>query len=299
MEEVYDRNLERYSQRITQRALEAFADDMNGGDITTEAVFRGRDDHDARAAIVAEGDCRLAGILEARAILEDGDLKVSGKDDGDDAKQGETVLTIEGPLKEILARERVVLNYMIQMSGIATVSRRLCEKHGKRILFLRKTNPGLLFSEKRAVRLGGCLPHRTNLSDGILVKDNHLEELAKDGGRESAIKKAIARAGEYRKGKRFLPIEIEADSIDDARIAAEELSKLKGPNMIMLDNMTPAQVREGAQIVRGISKEIVVEASGGIIEDTIGDYLKAGADYVSTSLFVSAKSCKFKMEIIL
>ena len=297
MEEVYDRDLKRYEERIRQRALEAFADDIDGGDITTEAVF-GAESPTARAAIVAEEECRLAGVLEARTILEDGGLSVSGKEDGDDVKEGETVLTIEGPLKEMLARERVVLNYIIQMSGIATVSRRLCEKHGKRILFLRKTNPGLLFSEKRAVRLGGCLPHRANLSDGILIKDNHIEELAKGGDRETAIREAIANADEYRRSKRFLPIEIEADSLEDAKIAAEELSKLRGPNMIMLDNMAPSQIKEGAQMIKAVGRDIIVEASGGITEDTIGDYLEAGADYVSTSLFVSARSCKFKMEII-
>ncbi len=298
MEEVYDRDLEEYSDRIKERALEAFRDDLNGGDITTEAVFAGEDYHDVRARIISEEDCRLAGVMEARAILEEGGLRVSGKEDGEDLKPGDVALEIEGPLKEVLARERVVLNYIIQMSGIATVSRKLFRRHGKKILFLRKTNPGLLFSEKRAVQLGGCLPHRTNLSDGILIKDNHLAELMKKKGREDAIRTAISRADDFRKSKRFLPIEIEADSLEDARIAAEELSKLDGPNMIMLDNMAPEQVREASKLIKSISKKIIVEASGGIKERSIRDYLGAGVDYISTSLFVSAKSCKFKMEVI-
>ncbi len=304
MESVYDRDFGIYEERIKQRALEAFADDINGGDITTKAVFGIREKHTAGAVIVAEEDCTLAGILEARAILEDGGLKVSGKRDGEDVKRGDVVLTVEGPLHEILARERVVLNYIIQMSGIATISRRLFRRHGRRVLFLRKTNPGLLLSEKRAVRLGGCLPHRINLSDGILIKDNHIEELAKESGREMAIKTAIMRADRYRRetlwrrNKKLLPIEIEADSLEDAVVAAKELSKLRGPNIIMLDNMTPEYVRKAVRKIREIGGNIIIEASGGITEETIDDYLRAGADCVSTSLFISAKSCRFRLDII-
>jgi nicotinate-nucleotide pyrophosphorylase (carboxylating) len=320
--EIYSRDFSEYEKMIKERALQAFQDDLGGGDITTEALLPGQNP-EAAAVITAEEDCVLAGILEARAILEDGGLDVSGKEDGELVSKGENVLTIKGPLREMLARERVSLNYMSRMSGIATLSRRLSDLHGKkilsspngrrvsspqaRILFLRKTDPGLLFSEKRAVALGGCLPHRLNLSDGILIKDNHIDALAQGTNRLEAIGLAISRAVE---SINFLPnaakskivrqpfIEIEVETVEEAQYAAEEMLGLAGPNIIMLDNMKPSEVKRAAQIIRSTNAGIIIEASGGISEENIKDYLEAGADYVSTSLFMSAKPCGFKLDII-
>lgn len=290
---LYERDFSEYEGSIRERAIQAFKDDLGDGDITTIAVFK--EDRESRAVMIAEEPCVLAGILEARAILEDGKLEVSGKSDGDEVEVGETVLTVKGSLKQILARERTSLNYLSRMSGIATLSKKLYEQHGKRILFLRKTDPGLLFSEKRAVALGGCLPHRINLSDGILIKDNHIDELVKGGRRLDAIRTAILRADGFRTGKN-LPIEIEADTVEEARFAAEELEDMQGPNIIMLDNMRPQEMKRAVALVRAANSEVIIEASGSITEENIKDYLETGADCVSTSLFLSAKPCKFKLE---
>jgi len=287
----YERDFSDYEGSIREHAIQAFKDDLGDGDITTAAVFK--EDHESRAVVIAEEPCVLAGVIEARAILEDGKLEVSGKADGDEVKAGETMLTIKGSLKQILARERVALNYLSRMSGIATLSKRLYEQHGKRVLFLRKTDPGLLFSEKRAVALGGCLPHRINLSDGILIKDNHIDGLG--GRRLDAIRTAILRADGFRTGKN-LPIEIEVDTMEEARFAAEELEDMQGPNIILLDNMRPQEVKRAVGLIRAANSEVIIEASGGITEENIKDYLEAGADCVSTSLFLSAKPCKFKLE---
>jgi len=291
---IYEREFKEYADRIKQRALDAFEDDLDSGDITTNAVFDGHPE--AKAVIVAEEDCTLAGLFEARTIFEDGKLKISGREDGEEIKKGDIILTVEGSLREILMRERTSLNYITRMSGIASFSRRLFRKHGKHVLFLRKTSPGLLFSEKRAVALGGCLPHRINLSDGILIKDNHLDELGKESDRIVAIRLAIQRANEYR-SKKFLPIEIEVEDLEQAEAAAEELSQTQGPNIIMLDNMSPEEVKKASKAIKDIEPNIVIEASGGITEETVGKYLAAGADYVSSSMFTSAKPCSFKLEL--
>lgn len=313
MMNIYQRDPSDYEEAIKEKALLAFREDLGGGDITTEAVF-GKENPKAEAVIIAEEDCTLAGILEAKAILEDGKLKVSGKRDGDAIEKGEEILRIKGPLKEILSRERVCLNYITRMSGIATLSRKLAEKHDKRVLFLRKTDPGLLFSEKRAVALGGCLPHRMSLEDGILIKDNHIDELAKRSNRLEAIRKAINRSAESRalylqdKSKNFLlqgdeskkiriPIEIEVDTVEEAQYAAEEFTGLEGPNIILLDNMNLRAIKRASDLIKQTNAEIIIEASGGIKEDDIQDYLDAGADYISTSLFVRAEPCSFKLEV--
>jgi nicotinate-nucleotide pyrophosphorylase (carboxylating) len=288
---VFDRDFGPYKARMRQRALEAFRDDLGRGDVTTEAVFK--EDSPARAVVIAEEACTLAGVLEARAVLEDGKLKVSGKKDGDPVKKGDTILNVEGSLKQMLARERVSLNYLSRMSGIATLSRKLFKEHGPRVLFLRKTDPGLLFSEKRAVSLGGCLSHRLNLSDGILIKDNHLDQLAKGSDRVTAIKTAIARAA---KVKTEL-LEIEVESVREAEAAAKTFKGLGIGGVIMLDNMSVADVKNAVKVVKSISKSITIEASGGITEDNIGDYLRAGADYASTSLFLAARPCRFNLEV--
>ncbi len=295
----FERGFDVYRTGIMQRALEAFRDDLGAGDITTEAVLT--ENPIARAEIIAEEDCVLAGVLEARAIFEKGKLTVTGKTDGDAVKTGQKILKLEGPIGEILSRERVSLNYLSRMSGIATISRELYNKHGPRVLFLRKTDPGLLLSEKRAVALGGCLPHRINLSDGILIKDNHINQLAEKLGRKKAIRLAISRADEHigkqQPKKRQMPIEIEVESVQEAEIAAREFREIGGIDIIMLDNMGLAEVKKSAKAIKSISKNIIIEASGGITNENIGDYLRAGADYVSTSLFMAARPCKFKLEL--
>lgn len=295
MKSVFERDVEAYSPAIEKRAIEAFKDDLGSGDITTQSVFK--KDAKARSVIIAEEDCTLAGVLEARAILEDGGLEVSGMKDGDDVCREDRILQVEGSLKEMLARERVVLNYLSRMSGIATLSNKLFKKYGPRVLFLRKTDPGLLFSEKRAVVMGGCLPHRMNLSDGILIKNNHIAELVKEGD-PMAIHTAIMRADGYRKGfKEHMPIEIEVESMEHAEIVANAFKEIKGPNIVMLDNRTPKQVERISHAIRELCPGTIIEASGKITEENMKAYLDAGADYVSTSIFKAARPIGFKMKL--
>jgi nicotinate-nucleotide pyrophosphorylase (carboxylating) len=293
-ESMFSRDLSKYEEAIKQRALEAFRDDLGEGDITSDYVLL---DSPARAVILAEEDCTVAGVLEATTILTAGGLTVSGKEDGSEAKSGDEIMLIEGSVRQILARERVTLNYLSRMSGIASLSSKLSKKHGKRVLFLRKTDPGLLFSEKRAVSLGGCLPHRMNLSDGILIKDNHISQLAKSGDRIGAIKAAINRVHEHRPDPKLM-FEVEVESAEEAEVAAFEFRKLHITGIIMLDNMQPAEVKNAVKAAKSAEPGVVIEASGGITEENIGAYLKAGADFVSTSIFMAAKPAKFKLEIL-
>ncbi|MBN2517230.1 MAG: carboxylating nicotinate-nucleotide diphosphorylase [Candidatus Altiarchaeota archaeon] len=284
----FARDLHPFDDSLKRRAVQAFEDDFGSGDLTTSILF-GKDKIVVDAIIVSKSDGVLAGILGARAILEKGDIDVlESKSDGDEIHKGDVIIKMRGPVQEILARERTVLNYLQRMSGIATFSRRLYKRFPKRVLFLRKCDPGLLHGEKRAVALGGCLTHRIGLFDGILIKENHLDVLYKKNHKEEAIREAILRADEGRKKiKKFLPIEIETRTLEEAIAAANSLEQLQGPNIIMLDNMSPKQAEECSERIRKISRDIIIEASGGITEDKIEPYLRSGADFVSTSIFVS------------
>lgn len=299
MASPYKTDLSEYLDKIKSRAIDAFLDDLGDGDVTTSALFK--KDADAQAKIVAEEECVVAGIIEARHIFESAGLNVIGKDGGSEVSEGELVMQVSGSLKEILARERICLNYLSRMSGIATYSRKLSDTYGARILFLRKTDPALLFSEKLAVSLGGCLPHRMNLSDAILIKDNHLDELEKRISKSealpriAAIGKAISLAAKTRKEN--MAIEIEVETRDEAKAAAEHLLAVAPPKIIMLDNVPFPNISQIVKTIKKIDSAIVVEASGGITADLIEQYLASGADYVSTSSFLNAKTVPFKLAL--
>lgn len=265
---------------IKKKAIAAFKEDLGSGDATTDAVVSGK--NQATALITSNEDGVIAGGLEAKAILEDGGLKVEQLiKDGAKARKGQKVMKVSGDAREILARERTALNYIQKMSGIATLSSRMA-KMGN-VAFLRKQDPGLGMSENRAVQLGGCLTHRLGLYDGIIIKDNHLKLL---GGGLDAIREAIARADKHR-GKNFL-LEVEVESVQGGRAAAEAFKELSGPRAILLDNMSPAQVKKAVFEIKKISKDVFIEASGNITEKNAKDYLKAGVDFVSTSYLVKA-----------
>lgn len=278
--EAFDKDPAIYEAEITKRALEALHDDVTDGDITTNALFDS--DKDSSASVVVKNPCVLAGVLEAKTIFEDGGLVVKKKrSEGEELKGGEEVMRIEGSVKEILKRERTALNYLQRMSSIATKSRELSKKFGKRISFLRKCDPGLLYSEKRAVKIGGCMTHRMNLSDGYLIKDNHL--VALNGEVDNVVSGAIRKAKE--KNANF--IEIEVGNEDNAVVAAKTLNDLGICGAVMLDNMPVDKVKDAVDGIRDINKKILIEASGGIHEGNIQNYLDAGVDFVSTSLFIT------------
>lgn len=219
-----------------------------------------------RAAFVAREDGVLAGRLCAHEALRqiDPTLHVQWNlDDGQQILAGATIGEVGGCLRSILTAERTALNLMCHLSGVATATRRLADAAAPaRIRDTRKTTPGLRALEKAAVRAGGGVNHRASLSDGILVKDNHL------GG--MSITEAVDRSHERWPGR---VVEVECDTIEQVREALAA-----GAGMVLLDNMTPEQVAVAVQEVGG---RIPVEVSGRISLETAPAYAKAGADYIS------------------
>jgi nicotinate-nucleotide pyrophosphorylase (carboxylating) len=233
------------------------------GDLTASLVPQ---DVHARAAFVSRDDGVVAGRLcaiEAFTQVDPTVVVAWSADDGERVEKGTVIGVVTGPLRSVLTAERTALNLLCHLSGIATITRRYAELAAPaRIRDTRKTTPGLRALEKAAVRAGGGVNHRANLSDGILVKDNHLGGLT--------IAEAVARATDRWPGR---VIEVECDSTEQLQEALDA-----GAGMVLLDNMSPDQVRECVRIVGG---RIPVEVSGGITLATVAAYGAAGADFVS------------------
>jgi nicotinate-nucleotide pyrophosphorylase (carboxylating) len=308
---AYNRNFEAHRNRVRYQAKLALDDDIKTGDITTRAVVKNNKKIE-NAIIIAKDDGVLCGLQEAKAILEEGGLQfMATKMEGDLLKKKDIIATVRGNIGEILKRERTTLNYLQILSGIATATYKLARIHPKKVASLRKTHPGLCFSEKRAVKVGGGFTHRLGLYDGFLIKDNHLATIAKElfgddpiteEKKVMTIIEALKRAKRYRANHRLtdLFIEIEIESIKQA-IAAAKFYKNEGvPDMILLDNM---KTQEVARCVKAIKKEagegVLIEASGGITAQNINDYVRSGVDIVSTSeITLSAKPLDISMKII-
>lgn len=239
------------------------------GDITSQATIG--PDVSASAVIAARKNGVLAGIdLAITAFaLTSPQLKVDVLlRDGTRLTPGAIVARIEGPARALLAAERVALNYLGRLSGIATATARFADAiaHTKaKIVCTRKTTPGLRAFEKYAVRCGGGSNHRFGLDDAILIKDNHI---AVAGGVAKAIHSAKAFAGH------LVKIEVEVDTLDQLREALEAK-----PDVIMLDNMGPDRLREAVAIADG---QVLLEASGGIDETTVRAVAEAGVDLISS-----------------
>lgn len=220
----------------------------------------------ARAAFVARQDGVFAGRLCAQETLRQIDPTIHAEwafDDGDKVVAGNTLAEVGGSLRTMLTAERTALNLMCHLSGIATLTRRFADAVAPvRLRDTRKTTPGLRALEKAAVRAGGGVNHRANLSDGILVKDNHLGGLS--------ITEAVHKAVERWPGR---VVEVECDTIEQVREAVAA-----GAGMVLLDNMAPAQV---ADAVAEVARRIPVEVSGGITLETAPSYAGTGADFVS------------------
>jgi nicotinate-nucleotide pyrophosphorylase (carboxylating) len=259
-------------------------EDLGEGDVTSDALLG---DEVAVGAIVAKDDCVVAGLEEATGLFRDHGLKAdSNFKDGDNVKNGDEVLRVEGKAKAILGVERTALNFIMRMSGIATETSNLagmCRRVNKdiRIAATRKTTPGFREFEKKAVEIGGGWTHRRDLSDFILIKDNHLKVVG-------SIEEAIKRASKSKK-----KVEIEVTDIDEAVVAV----RLK-PDMIMLDNMTPDEVEKASKKIRNIDKDVKIEVSGNITSENILEYAPF-ADIISMgALTHSARSRNFSLEII-
>ncbi len=259
--------------RLEEELLElAIREDIGDGDHSSLSCIPANAMGKARLLIKEAGV--LAGLDIATRVFKryDEELEVEVLlKDGDRVKYGDVGLYVSGRKQSILSAERVVLNLMQRMSGIATNTARimkLVEGTSVKILDTRKTTPGLRWYEKKAVEIGGGTNHRFGLYDMIMLKDNHIDYA---GGIEQAISKAKTYLVE--KGKN-IPIEVETRNFDDVN----EVLKYGPVDRIMLDNFSPDQIREALKIINGACE---TEASGGITEKTVRAYAETGVDYIS------------------
>jgi nicotinate-nucleotide pyrophosphorylase (carboxylating) len=263
----------------------ALAEDIGPGDLTS--TFLVPADHQSEARIFAKEDAVVAGIEAARAVYHQIDPKIaitSRRKDGDSVQPGDTVLEIRGPTRSILTGERVALNFIQRLSGVATVTRKFVDAvagSGAEILDTRKTTPGLRALEKAAVKAGGARNHRMGLFDAVMVKDNHL----------LAHPDLPAAIQEIRHKHPKLLIEVEADSIEQVR----EFVRLEAVDVILLDNMSPEEIRKCVALGRPGLK---FEASGGVSLMTVRAIAETGVDYISVGqLTHSAPSIDFSLEL--
>jgi len=267
--------------------LRFLEEDAPFGDVTSEAVIP--EDLEAEAVIIAKQDGVIAGLEEAKALFEHFDAKVELKvKDGDEVKKGTVVIKLKGNAQKILLVERTALNIMGRMSGIATQTRKLVEKvrvvsPKVRVAGTRKTLLKPL--DKKAILIGNGEPHRFSLSDAILIKDNHLALVPL----EEAIKRAKAFSV-------YKIVEVEVESVEDALKAAKA-----GADVIMLDNMTPEQIKEVLEALKheGFRDKVKIEVSGGITEENIQSYAKLNIDVISLgALTHSVKNFDVSLEIL-
>lgn len=270
-----------------QSAIERFLrEDLGRGDRTSQLVLRGET---ALGKIIAKERGILAGIPEACAVFRLlGATPRALRKDGAELLPGLPVLEVRGPARALLAGERLALNFLMRMSGIATATRALLRRAraihpSVEIAATRKTTPGFRTFEKRAVSVGGGVPHRMRLDSAILIKDNHIRIA---GSLEEAIRRAQARR------TRKEPIEVEVERAGEAERAAR-----LGVEWLLLDNMTPREARRAAEAARAVHPQVRIEVSGGLSERTIGKYV-AFADRLSVgALTHSVKSLDFSMEL--
>ena len=250
----------------------AFAEDVGEGDHTTlcsiPATVVGK------ASLIIKEAGILAGVDIGIKVFHklDSELKIDVLiQDGSKVKPKDVVFIVEGKVQSILQAERIVLNIMQRMSGIATITNKyvkLLEGTSARVLDTRKTTPGMRMLEKKAVKIGGGVNHRIGLYDMILLKDNHVDFA---GG----IKNAIAGARKYLKDKnKSLKIEIEVRNFDELN----EVLYIGGVDRVMLDNFTPENTKKAVELVKG---RIELESSGNITNKTIRSYAETGVDYIS------------------
>jgi len=266
-------------------------EDMGRGDVTSRITVPERTQ--ARARFVAREELIVSGIEAAWAVFfEAGGEEISFvvfASEEDRLAVSSVLAEVEGPARPILAAERVALNLLMRLSGIATLTSRNVEAvagTGARITDTRKTTPGLRLLEKAAVRAGGGTNHRFGLDDGILIKDNHL---ALSGG----VTEAVRRAKRYPETPHLLKIEVEVESLE----ALEEAIQA-GADAVLLDNMSPEEVRRAVELARRDSPGLLVEVSGGVNLQTVRSYAEEGPDLISVgSLTHSAPAADISLEV--
>ena len=249
--------------------LEALKEDISSEDVTTNSVMK--------EAVAGEVDliCKQDGIIAGLEVFErvftllDPDTKVElYYKDGEEVKNGQLMGKVKGDIRVLLSGERVALNYLQRMSGIATYTNsvaKLLERSKIKLLDTRKTTPNMRIFEKYAVRAGGGYNHRYNLSDGVLLKDNHI-------GAAGSVTKAVQMAKEYAPFVR--KIEVEVENLDMVKEAVEA-----GADIIMLDNMSPEDMKKAVELIDGRAQ---TECSGNVTKENIARLTEVGVDYISS-----------------
>lgn len=249
--------------------LAGLREDMNGEDISTNAIIG--PEAMGEVDLLAKEEGVLAGLDVFQRVFQllDSSVQFSFlKKDGDLLAVGDQIGTIRGPVRTLLSGERLALNFLQRMSGIASYTRKMVQALGEspaQLVDTRKTTPNFRLFEKYAVRVGGAGSHRFNLTDGVLLKDNHI-------GAAGSIEKAVGMARAYAPFVRM--IEVEVENIDQVKEALAA-----GADIIMLDNMKPDQIKEAVAIICG---RALVEVSGNIGPGNLSDYARLGVDYISS-----------------
>lgn len=261
-------NLTTMKVNMDKWLLLALQEDITSEDITTNAIMR--ENKLGEAQLLCKQDGVIAGldVFSRVFTLLDASTKVElFFKDGDKVKKGDLLARVEGDIRVILSGERTALNYLQRMSGIATHTRELADLLAgskTKLLDTRKTTPNMRIFEKYAVKVGGGYNHRYNLSDGILIKDNHI-------GAAGGVKQAVALAKEYAPFVR--KIEVEVENLDMLKEALEA-----GADIIMLDNMDTETMKQAVKIVDGRAE---TECSGNVTKERVADIISTGVDYVS------------------
>ena len=255
--------------QVDHLIMEALREDISSEDVTTNAVM-----HEAvtgEVDLICKQDGVIAGLQIFQRVFEllDKDTKVEFFcKDGDEVKNGQLMGKVTGDIRVLLSGERVALNYLQRMSGIASYTHSvasLLEGSKTKLLDTRKTTPNMRIFEKYAVRVGGGYNHRYNLSDGVLLKDNHI-------GAAGSVTKAVQMAKEYAPFVR--KIEVEVENLDMVREAVDA-----GADIIMLDNMSPEDMKEAIRIIDGRAE---TECSGNVTKENIDRLTSLGVDYISS-----------------
>lgn len=248
--------------------INALREDITSEDVTTNAIMP--EERRGRAELICKQDgiiCGLSVFERVFELLDENSVFEAYKKDGDFVKNGEVIGVIKGDIKALLSGERTALNYLQRMSGIATFTRELADElKGKKtkLLDTRKTTPNMRPFEKYAVKVGGGTNHRYNLSDGILIKDNHI-------GAAGSITKAVQLARDYAPFVRKVEVEVETlEQLDEALSA--------GADIIMLDNMDNDTMKEA---VRRVAGKAETECSGNVTKERLAEIAEIGVDYVS------------------
>jgi len=254
------------TDRLIRQALE---EDIGNGDVTTEAVMPGY--KKGKVKLICKQDGVICGlpVFERTFKILDGNVSVKALvKDGDEVKRGQLLAVVTGDICVLLSGERVALNYLQRMSGIATYTHgvaQLLKGSKTKLLDTRKTTPNMRIFEKYAVRVGGGCNHRFNLADGVLLKDNHI-------GAAGGIKNAVRLAREYSSFVR--KIEVEVENLDMCREALEA-----GADIIMLDNMSVEDMKKAVELIDG---RAITECSGNITMENVASIKQTGVDYVSS-----------------